>query len=429
MMDKHTPPLSPEVKNSFSDEDMISEEEVDEIIDELQERYNYDSADSMSVNENDSDNQMEDTSQRDDAVYVFRSHSSTHSVFCCSLSKNSELAATGSEEDKAYLWNTITGEVILECTGHKDSVIFTGFNYNDMYLATGDMSGIIKLWQISDKACVWETALDDITWIKWHNSANVLLVGLETGGVHMFKVPEGACKVFAQGYGDRVETGVILPDGKHAAVGYYSGTIRVIDLKTNSILSTMSCHPTEVHGHSSAITALDCHVNNNLLISASLNGKTILSTAHNGKITCILQDLNPLKDEAETSEGENVNSVSIETIAFCKDPMFPVAAVGTIEQNSSGKLYICDYSKQILRHEITQEGGVTKLVWTNTSILFTAGLDGILRCFDARAGRCLKTFSGHKATILDFCISNDEKKILTVSDDTTARIFDISSII
>lgn len=72
------------------------------------------------------------------------------------------LAATGSEEDKAYLWNTITGEIILECTGHKDSVIFTGFNYNDMYLGTGDMGGTIKVWQISDKACVWETVVDDI---------------------------------------------------------------------------------------------------------------------------------------------------------------------------------------------------------------------------------------------------------------------------
>ncbi|KAL6431501.1 hypothetical protein ACFW04_007238 [Cataglyphis niger] len=427
-MDKHTPPLSPEMKNSFSDEDMILEEEIGEIIDELQERYDYDSADSMSVNENDSDNQMDDSSQKDDAVYVFRGHSSTHSVFCCSLSKNSELAATGSEEDKAYLWNTITGEIILECTGHKDSVIFTGFNYNDMYLATGDMSGIIKLWQISDKACVWETALDDITWIKWHNSANVLLVGLETGGVHMFKIPEGTCKVFAQGYGDRVETGVILPDGKHAAVGYNSGTIRVIDLKTNTILSILSCHPTELHGHSSAITALDCHMNNNLLISASLNGKTILSTAHNGKITCVPQDLRSFKD-IETNEEDNVNNASIESVAFCKDPMFPVVAYGTIEQNSSGKLYIYDHSKQIVRHVVTQEGGITKLVWISTSILFTAGLDGILRCFDARAGRCLKTFSGHKATILDFCISDDEKKILTVSDDSTGRIFDISSII
>lgn len=70
-MDKHTP-VSPEMKNSFSDEEMVSEEEVDEIID-LDTRY--DSADSMSVNEDDSDNQMEDSSQKDDAVYVFRGHS------------------------------------------------------------------------------------------------------------------------------------------------------------------------------------------------------------------------------------------------------------------------------------------------------------------------------------------------------------------
>lgn len=428
-MDKHTPPLSPEVKNSFSDEEMISEEEVDEIIDELGARYSDDSADSMSVNDNDSDNPMEESSPRDDAVHVFRGHASTHSVFCCSLSKNSELAATGSEEDKAYLWNTVTGEIVLECVGHKDSVIFAGFNYNDTYLATGDMGGTIKLWQISDKACIWETALDDITWIKWHNSANVLLVGLETGGVHMFKVPEGACKVFAQGCGDSAETGIILPNGKYAAVGYHSGTIRVIDLKSNTIVSTTpGLHP--FIGHSSAITALDCYWNINLLISASLNGKILLSTVHNGMITWVVQELNSSKNEAETSEEDNANSVSVETVAFCKDTTCqPVAAIGTIEQNSSGKLYIWDISKKILRHEITQEGGITKVAWTSTSILFTAGLDGILRCFDARTGRCLKSFSGHKATILDLCISDDEKKVLTVSDDSTARIFDISSII
>jgi len=79
------------------------------------------------------------------------------------LSKDSELAATGSEEDKAYLWNTITGNIILECTGHNDSIIFAEFSFNDTYLATADMSGIIKLWQIDTKACIWETNLGDIT--------------------------------------------------------------------------------------------------------------------------------------------------------------------------------------------------------------------------------------------------------------------------
>ncbi|XP_072762785.1 angio-associated migratory cell protein [Anoplolepis gracilipes] len=428
MMDKNTPPLSPEVKNSFSDEEMILEE-VDEIIDDLEAtRYSdYDDNDAMSVNENDSDNQMEDSSRKNDAVYVFRGHSSTHSVFCCSLSKNGELAATGSEEDKAYLWNTMTGEIILECTGHKDSVIFTGFNYNDTYLATGDMGGTIKLWQISNKACVWETTVGEITSMKWHLCANVLLVCLDTGEVHMFKVPEDVCKVFSQGTGDIAEISIFLPDGKHAAVGYRSGTIRVLDLKTNTVLSTTACHPTQLYGHSSAITALDCHPNNNLLLSASLNSKTILSTVHNGKITCIIQDLNSSKNEAGTSETSANNST--EAAAFCKDPTFPVIAIGTIEPDSSGKLYIWDYSKQIFRHEITQEKGITKLAWISATILFTAGLDGVLKCFDARTGRCLKSFSGHKATVLDLCISNDEKKVLTVSDDATARIFDISSII
>lgn len=74
----NTPPLSPEVKN-LSDEDMIPEDEVDEIVDELLEaRYSDDTPDSMSVNEDDSDNPMDDSmeEERDDAAYVFRGHSS-----------------------------------------------------------------------------------------------------------------------------------------------------------------------------------------------------------------------------------------------------------------------------------------------------------------------------------------------------------------
>lgn len=75
-MNKDIPPLSPEVKNSFLDEEMIPEEEVEEIIDEMEVRYSDDSSDSMSVNENDSDNQIEGASQ-EDAMCVFSGHSSS----------------------------------------------------------------------------------------------------------------------------------------------------------------------------------------------------------------------------------------------------------------------------------------------------------------------------------------------------------------
>lgn len=81
------------------------------------------------------------------------------------MSKNGELAASGDENNKAYLWNVNTGETIFN-TGisHEDSVIFADFNYTDKYMATADMCGKIKLWKIIDKTCVWETTLaNDIT--------------------------------------------------------------------------------------------------------------------------------------------------------------------------------------------------------------------------------------------------------------------------
>lgn len=67
------------------------------------------------------------------------------------MTKNGKLAATGDEEDKAYVWNTSSGEIILDCTGHTDSIIFAEFNHDESYLATGDMSGMIQVWTLANK--------------------------------------------------------------------------------------------------------------------------------------------------------------------------------------------------------------------------------------------------------------------------------------
>lgn len=85
------------------------------------------------------------------------------SVFCGSLNKNGKLATTGGEEDKAYIWDTSSGEIILDCTGHKDSIIFSAFNHDESYLATGDMSGMIQVWKLADKTKIWDYNMGDAT--------------------------------------------------------------------------------------------------------------------------------------------------------------------------------------------------------------------------------------------------------------------------
>ncbi|KAK9301299.1 hypothetical protein QLX08_006359 [Tetragonisca angustula] len=413
-MHKDTPPSSPDMTNQVDDEDMIYIGDVEEVID----AYNAGDVEENDVME-------EDPSEDGDAICVFSGHK-RGSVFCGSLSKNGKLAITGGEEDKAYIWDTSSGEIILDCIGHKDSIIFSAFNHDESYLATGDMSGMIQVWKLVDKTKIWDYNMGDATWMMWHTAANVLLAGSVDGEIYMWKIPDGDCKVF-QGYGCRAETGAIFPDGKRIVVGYEDGVIRVLDLKTSTVLSSIS----SAVGHSSSTTTIDCHWDNNLVLSAAVDGKAIISTSNTGKIVSILQNLNNgehnnvnIDQDAGNSEG-NCYTNWVETAAFCKDPAFQVAATGTI----NGEIFIWDISKQVLRQKIEQENGISKLLWKgNTSILFSAGLDGILRCFDGKSGQCLRSFIGHTADILDLYISENGEKALTTSDDSTARIFDISSV-
>lgn len=52
------------------------------------------------------------------------------------------------------------------------------------------------------------------------------------------------------------------------------------------------------------------------------------------------------------------------------------------------------------------KGGVVKLKWDTTSpLVYTACLDGVVRMWDARNGKCCSEWSGHQDALLDFDIS------------------------
>ncbi|XP_032680889.1 angio-associated migratory cell protein isoform X2 [Odontomachus brunneus] len=409
--------------------DFLSEGEIDEIID-LSMETDDDSEDSMDLIDPITSVTSMGTMQQEsieNAVCVFKGHARSNPIYCACLSQNGELAITGSGEDVAYLWETTTGNIVMKCDGHIDSVIFAEFSHDETYLATADMKGLIQLWELSSKTCYWQNNIGDLFWIKWHHSANILLASCESGEIYMWSLPKGKCKIFP-GYGSVAECGTICPDGKSIVVGYRDGTIRMINLKDSTVTATIPIS----QGHTSLITSIDCDVNNKLLISVSTDGKTILSTAHNGKIISILQDLSSgtsteQNDCTEEEESESNTKNWAETIAFCKDPTLPCAASGTV----NGELFIWDISKQILRHNINiyTKRAITKVLWKgNTSILFLGGADGVTRCVDAKTGECLRFYKGHKGAILDLYISKNEKRLLTVSEDATAIVFDISSI-
>ena len=118
----------------------------------------------------------------------------------------------------------------------------------------------------------------------------------------MWKIPSGDCKTFP-GHGERNECCKILPDGKQflsemtvycllnknsfmivtgkrIAVGYVDGSVKIFDLKSLAVLH----HLSGAQAHGNAVSSIDCHRDNNLIVSGSLDSTAKLYNTQTGKV-------------------------------------------------------------------------------------------------------------------------------------------------
>lgn len=153
------------------------------------------------------DDEENNLPERDDSELTFKMH--TDSLFCGNFHPNGELAVTGGEDDKAFVWKVDTGEMVFEISDHKDSVIAAEFSHDGNYLATGDMAGEIRAYKVDNKyKKVWEFSMGDMCWMKWHSKANVLMAGSDSGEIYIWRIPSGDCKVL-QGSGQKCECATV----------------------------------------------------------------------------------------------------------------------------------------------------------------------------------------------------------------------------
>lgn len=333
-------------------------------------------------------------------------------VFCCCHhpAAESDLVVSGGEDDIAYIWSSKSGEQVEKVAGWKDSVHCAAWSADGQHLALADMSGVIKVLRYPGYTEVWSFEVGDILWVSWHPLANVLFCGTADSEMWMWKIPGGDSKLFS-GPGERTECGAVLADGKRAVCGYTDGSIRLFDLKSGSTLHTVP--KGHGFGHLDAINSLDCHQNNNLVVSGSQDGTAKLWNPTSGK--CVGTLLND-KGQQESSES------SVECCLFPADRTTTLCVTGTL----SGIVTIWDTPTQIARSACKVGEGVTQLlIHPLEPLVFAGTVDGAVRCLDLRSGEPVREFTGHTESILDLACSPDGSRLITASDDATCRVYDL----
>ncbi|KAH9498158.1 hypothetical protein Btru_008408 [Bulinus truncatus] len=365
------------------------------------------SDDEDDIASNDNEMETDDASaapQQDDSSLTFIGHKNS-AVICTKLNPvDRNVAVTGGQDDQALVWNTQEGSIYFQCTGHTDTVVGVGFSHDGRYVATADMKGLIKVWKVESGTEVWSFDGTELEWLQWHNAAPVILAGTKDGEVWMWKIPSGDCKTFA-GRGPSAQCGLVLPDGKSACVGYEDGVVKIWDLKSGTAIYTVSDH----EGHKEPVFCLDVNNCGSLVMTGSGDMTAKVINTSTGKVVSTL-----------ACQKTDEDADSVEAVGFSH--LHDYAVTGTL----GGGLEIWDLPTKSVRHRCEHPYGIVKIVWSKVSPTFyTSCLDGNIRKYDSRSGQLVHTWQGHRAAVLDFDLSQDESILVTSSDDSTAKVFQL----
>uniref|UniRef100_A0A158Q7W4 Transcription initiation factor IIA subunit 2 n=1 Tax=Elaeophora elaphi TaxID=1147741 RepID=A0A158Q7W4_9BILA len=277
--------------------------------------------------------------------------------------------AIGGKDDQAVLYSLQNLELVLRIDEHRDSVICAQFNVKGQLLATGDMSGLIVVSSTTDlRRCFSIDDCEELSWIQWHSSADILLAGGKNG-VWMWLITTDTVRQTKVYICDSPATSVdakLLSDGKQLLSCYEDGSVRLWSLKDEKSISIMT--------RAGSATCLDIHCSSPVAIIGDLMARCYFVNTETAKTLRIFTVV------------EGASQVAVECVKFCpgKEPWF---VVGT----NSGRLAVYDFSTSILRHILKDDTDpVVTCRWyvadSNEMYIISAGYSGMVEMWDSRSG-------------------------------------------
>jgi len=330
-------------------------------------------------------------------------------VFCvASHPTNNVLVASGGEDDKAYVWDAVTGNIALRAEGHTDSVTVIGFSTDGKYLATGGLDGLVKTWDVDTGEMVssLDGPAESVEWISWHPRGNVLAAGDGDGSVWLWNPTKGPSSaectmcVFG-GHTGIVHCGAFSGDGKRIVSASEDGTLRVWSPKTGL------CDHNFSEAHDDAILSLACSSSSPLVLTGS------------GDCTAKIFNIDTNR-EMVTLNG---HTEPVECVAFCS-PDHPFVVTGGLD----GKVNVWDINTGNLRHSLSHAGAVvrTAVLPSPHCLAVTCSADRTTKAWDYRTGELVYDWDGPKDTVLDVTFTADQRRVVVGSDDGKARVFELT---
>ena len=342
------------------------------------------------------------------------------SVNSITFSADNRLLASAGEDGIVKLWDVAARRQIAALSGHSNQVYGVAFSRDVQTLVSSSFDGTVKLWNISWRVNavppdVGLNALGRIFGVTGTNDPHVQIPTVSLRATLTSPRPEPGDRSANLWATRQVLYGVgFAPDGKRVASGGADKVVRIWDVATAKLQSTLV-------GHRDTITPVAFSPDGTLLASGSDDTTVRLWDPVTGRER--FAPLTGHKDWIESlafspdgrflASGSRDNCVRVWSLPAKATPTVSTPADEGISEWTSFK----GHTAQVTALAFTPDG----------QTLVSGADDGLVKFWDVLKGQEHVTLRGHTGRLYSVAFSPDGSLLASAADDMTVRLWDVAT--
>ena len=192
--------------------------------------------------------------------------------------------AGGSNDDNAYLWNSLNGNLLKTLSGHTGTVKAVAFSPDGTQLVTGSFDGTVRLWNLKNDSStiLFSDNMKLIQTVAFSADGKLIAFGGSDKMVNLWSVEANQMVASFSGHTDVVKCIALSPNGKLIASGGIDNIVCVWDLEKKVLVK-------KLQGHLDQINAIAFTHDNTKIISAGSDDTVRIWSAGTGTVLKMLK--------------------------------------------------------------------------------------------------------------------------------------------
>ena len=323
-------------------------------------------------------------------------------IVSVAFSPDGKLLATGDVVGQVRIWQVVDGQQVLTFQGHTNWVSSIAFSPNGQLLAvTGHSDSTIQLWEASTGKCV-RILPGHTGWVSsvaFSQDGQTLASGSSDLTVRLWEINSGQCFRILQGHTDRVRSVAFSPNGQAVASGSADQTVKLWEVSTGHCLKTLE-------ENTNGTRTIAFSPDGRILASGNYDQTVKLWEVNTGQCLRILQG----------------HTHKVWSVAFSPDGQL----LASSSDDSTVRLWEVStgHCLRILQGYTNRVRSVA--LSADDQLVASGSGDQKVRLWEVSTGQCLKTLQGHRSWVQSVAFSPNSQ-ILASSGDQTVRLWEVTT--